>query len=145
MRIRVAVGWSALLLFLFAPPAQAELVGEFNARLKDVKRSYGAYTVVADARVYDTTGVPPPPLAGATVHFPRGAALRRAFLADRFLCDPAPLEVHPDPGLCRGGEFASRPHRARRAAAHHWSRSPPTSTCSWAAAARGRWQRSSRS
>ena len=106
-----------MLLFLVASPAQAELVGEFNARLKEVKRSYGAYTVVADARVYDTTGVPPPPLASAVVHFPRGAALRRAFLAQRFLCDPAPLEVNPDPGLCRSGEFASgrivldaRPH-----------------------------------
>jgi hypothetical protein len=106
-----------MLLFLLAPPAQAELVGEFNARLKEIKRSYGAYTVVADARVYDTTGIPPPPLASAVVHFPRGAALRRAFLAQRFLCNPAPLEIHPDPGLCRSGEFASgrivldaRPH-----------------------------------
>jgi hypothetical protein len=114
---RVGLSWLAMLLFLVASPAQAELVGEFNARLKEVKRSYGAYTVVADARVYDTTGVPPPPLASAVVHFPRGAALRRAFLAQRFLCDPAPLEVNPDPGLCRSGEFASgrivldaRPH-----------------------------------
>ena len=106
-----------MLLLLFAPPAEAELVGEFNARLKNVKRSYGAYTVVADARVYDTTGAPPPPLAGATVHFPRGAALRRQFLTPRFLCDAAPLEVRPDPGLCRRGHFAAgrivldaRPH-----------------------------------
>jgi hypothetical protein len=112
------LGWLAILLFcLLAPPAEAELVGEFNARLKDVKRSYGAYTVVADARVYDTTGVPPPQLSRATVHFPRGAALRRAFLANRFMCDPAPLEVTPDPGLCGNAEFASgrivldaRPH-----------------------------------
>jgi hypothetical protein len=113
----VAVGWGAMLLLLLAPPAHGELVGEFNARLKEVKRSYGAYTVVADARVYDTTGAPPPPLTSATVHFPRGAALREAFLSNRFLCDPAPLEIHPDPGLCRSGEFASgrivldaRPH-----------------------------------
>ena len=113
----MAVWLGAMLLFLLAQPAHAALVGEFNARLKDVKRSYGAYTVVADARVYDTTGATPPPLASAAVHFPRGAALRRRFLAPRFLCDPAPLEVHPDPGLCRSGEFASgrivldaRPH-----------------------------------
>ena len=106
-----------MLLLLPAVPAEAELVGTFNARLKDVKRSYGAYTVVADARVYDTTGVPPPPLTSAVVHFPRGAALRPQFLADRFLCDPAPLEVRPDPLLCRGARFASgeivldaRPH-----------------------------------
>jgi hypothetical protein len=117
MRFRVAVTWAAALLFVLAPPAHGKLVGEFNARLKDVKRSYGAYTVVADARVYDTTGAPPPPLTNATVHFPRGAALRQEFLNHRFFCDPAPLEITPDPGLCRSGEFASgrivldaRPH-----------------------------------
>ena len=121
MSIRVGAGWAApallALVLLLAPPAQAELVGEFNARLKDVKRSTGAYTVVADARVYDTTGAPAPPLASATVHFPRGAGLRRRFLAPRFLCDPAPLELRPNPALCRSGHFAAgrilldaRPH-----------------------------------
>jgi hypothetical protein len=117
VRIRVAVGWAAVLLLLLSSPAEAELVGTFNARLKDVKRSYGAYTVVADARVYDTTGAPPPPLTAAVVHFPRGAALRREFLASRFLCDPAPLELRPDPLLCRSARFArgsivldARPH-----------------------------------
>jgi hypothetical protein len=117
----LAVVMSALALTLAvltpATPAQAELIGEFNARLKDVKRSYGAYTVVADARVYDTTGAPPPPLDAATVHFPRGAALRDRFLAPRFLCDPGPLEIRPDPLLCRDAHFArgrivldARPH-----------------------------------
>jgi len=116
VRVR-AIGVVVLAMFLLAPPAQAELVGEFNARLKDVKRSWGAYTVVADARVYDTTGAPPPPLAAATVHFPRGAALRPRFLAARFLCNPGPLEIRPDPLLCRGAHFAAgrivldaRPH-----------------------------------
>ena len=104
-------------MLLLASPAQAELVGEFNARVKEVKRSYGAYTVVLDARVYDTTGAPTPQLAAASVHFPRGAGLRRQFLAQRFLCDPAPLELRPDPLLCRPGHFAqgrivldARPH-----------------------------------
>jgi hypothetical protein len=113
----VAVWWGVMLLLLLAPPASAELVGEFNARLKDVKRSYGAYTVVMDARVYDTSGAPTPPLAAATVHFPRGAGLRHRFLAQRFLCNPAPLEIRPDPLLCRPGHFAAgrivldaRPH-----------------------------------
>ena len=116
MRAR-AMGVMVLAALMVAAPAEAKLVGEFNARLKDVKRSWGAYTVVADARVYDTTGAPPPPLAAAAVHFPRGAGLRRRFLASRFLCDPAPLEIRPDPLLCRGAEFArgqivldARPH-----------------------------------
>jgi hypothetical protein len=108
---------TVLAALLLASPAEAALMGEFNARLKDVKRSYGAYTVVADARVYDTTGATPPPLAAATVHFPRGAALRSTFLEAPFLCDPAPLEVRPDPALCARGHFAAgrivldaRPH-----------------------------------
>ena len=107
-----------MLLLLLAAPAQAKLVGEFNARLKDVKRSYGAYTVVADARVYETSGEPPPPLAKATIYFPRGAALRRSFLRKRFYCDvDRLLRYPPDPDRCRDSHFASgqivldaRPH-----------------------------------
>jgi hypothetical protein len=115
--IRVGLVLATIVALAAAPSAEAELVGEFNARLKDVQRSTGAYTVVADARVYDTTGAPPPPLAAATVHFPRGAALRTRFLRPPFLCNPAPLEIHPDPALCREAHFAAgrivldaRPH-----------------------------------
>ena len=93
-------------------------MGEFDARLTDVKRSYGAYTVVADARVYETSGEPPPPLAKATIYFPRGAALRRSFLRKRFYCDvDRLLRYPPDPDRCRDSHFASgrivldaRPH-----------------------------------
>ena len=102
------------------PPggARAELVGEFDARVKDVERSSGAYTVVADARVYDTTGAPPPVLTGASVHFPRGAGLRAAFLRKRFWCDTTRLVRYPpDPVRCKRSHFASgrvvldaRPH-----------------------------------
>ncbi len=106
------------LLCVLPAGADAELVGEFNARLKDVQRSYGAYTVVADARAYETSGAPPPILTNATVHFPRGAALRRAFLRDDFYCDRVRLERYPpDPARCRSSHFASgtilldaRPH-----------------------------------
>jgi hypothetical protein len=107
-----------VLLCAFPVGARAELVGEFNARLTDVKRSYGAYTVVADARAYETSGAPPPILTHATVHFPRGAALRSAFLRDEFYCDRVRLERYPpDPARCRSSHFASgtivldaRPH-----------------------------------
>jgi hypothetical protein len=103
---------------MLPPPASAELVGEFDVRLKDVKRSYGAYTVVADARVYETSGAPPPPLTHATVHFPRGAGLRKAFLREEFYCDRLRLERYPpNPARCRSSHFASgtivldaRPH-----------------------------------
>jgi hypothetical protein len=108
------------LAFLCALPvsARAELVGEFNARVTDVKRSYGAYTVVADARAYETSGAPPPILTNAVVHFPRGARLRDAFLREPFYCDRTRLERYPpNPVRCRSSHFASgtivldaRPH-----------------------------------
>ena len=110
--------FASALLCTFPVGARAELVGEFNARLTDVKRSYGAYTVVADARAYETTGEPPPILTNAVVHFPRGASLRSAFLRDEYYCDRARLERYPpDPARCRSSHFASgtivldaRPH-----------------------------------
>jgi hypothetical protein len=85
--------------------ASAKLVGEFDAAVRGVKK-YGGYTVVASANVYDTSGVPAPQLATAVVNFPRGAALRRQFLVDRFFCDGEKLVRNPDPRLCRNAEFA---------------------------------------
>ena len=133
----MAVWWGAMLLLLLAAPAQAELVGEFNARLKDVKRSYGAYTVVMDARVYDTTGAPTPPLAAATRALPpRGgaaapvprAAVPLRSCAARAAARPAALPSRP---LRRRVESCSTRDRTS------WSRSRPTCTCSSAAAREG--------
>ncbi len=98
--------------------APATLVGEFDARVKDFHRSSGAYTVVADARVYDTTGAPPPVLTNASVHFPRGAGLRAPFQRAPFHCDRSRLVRYPpDPARCESSRFASgrivldaRPH-----------------------------------
>ena len=99
---------STLLLLAVAPAqsAQAQLVGEFDAAIRNVQ-PWGAYTVVASARVYDTTGAPAPRLASATVHFPRGASLRSAFLSRRYWCDGSKLLTDPDPALCRNAQFAS--------------------------------------
>ena len=95
-----------LLLLIPAGEAHAALVGEFDAAIRNV-RPWGGYTVVASARVYDTTGAPAPRLASAVVHFPRGAALRERFLKPRWYCDRVRLLVDPDPSLCRGTAFAS--------------------------------------
>jgi hypothetical protein len=99
----------ATLLFLVVlplPAAAAKLVGEFDASIRNV-RPWGAYTVVASARVYDTTGAPAARLSNATVHFPRGASLRSRFLTSRYFCDSAKLVANPDPALCRSAQFAS--------------------------------------
>lgn len=111
-----ALACAALVALPAAAPAK--LVGEFDARVKDFERSSGAYTVVADARVYETSGAPPPVLTQASVHFPRGAGLRAPFLRKRFWCDTTRLVRYPpDPARCRSSHFASgrivldaRPH-----------------------------------
>jgi hypothetical protein len=100
--------FTSLLCFTFLPVpiASARLVGEFDAAIRNV-RPWGGYTVVASARVYDTTGAPAPRLASAIVHFPRGASVRHSFLSGRYFCDGSKLASNPDPALCRNAEFAS--------------------------------------
>jgi hypothetical protein len=89
-----------------APPAGAELIGEFYARLKNVT-TWGAYTAVLESRVYQTDGTPPPELAQAEVHFPRGAAIRDRFLNERFYCDAAKLAETLNPDVCRQAHFGA--------------------------------------
>lgn len=104
--MRVLAGaWLALVLAP-VPAAQADLVGQFDAAIRNI-RPWGAYTVVASTSVYETSGAPAPRLASAVVHFPRGASLRGAFLRKRFFCDPAVLQKNPEPALCRNAQFAS--------------------------------------
>ena len=112
-------GGGAMLLLLLAPPAQAELVGEFNARLKDVKRSYGAYTVV-DGRARLRHDRRPdaaagrghralPARGGAAAPVPARSA--SSAIPRRSSCGPTRCSAAP-------GHFASGPDRARRATAH---------------------------
>jgi hypothetical protein len=96
-----------VLTLLPVSSAHARLVGEFDARVKDLDRVSGAYTVVADAHIYDTAGLPVPALTQAAVRFPRGARLRRQFLRGSFLCDPKLLERRPDPAVCANARFAT--------------------------------------
>jgi hypothetical protein len=103
----VLVLTGALLALVTLPvSAEADLVGQFDAAIRNI-RPWGAYTVVASTRVYETSGDPAPRLASAVVHFPRGASLREAFRRKRFFCDPAILQKNPDPALCRNAQFAS--------------------------------------
>jgi hypothetical protein len=95
-----------LVVAMPAPIAAARLVGQFDAGLRDIK-TYGAYTIEASTRVYETSGQPPPELTSAVVHFPRGAGLRRQFLVSRFFCNPARLMRTPDPAVCKQAHFAS--------------------------------------
>jgi hypothetical protein len=96
----------AVLAAFPVPFARADLVGQFDAAIRNI-RTWGGYTVVASTRVYETSGKPAPQLASAVVHFPRGAALRRSFLTQSFFCDPATLQKDPDSALCGNAQFAS--------------------------------------
>jgi len=87
--------------------ADAQLIGEFQARVKGFQPRSGSYTVVAGARIFDTTGLPAPALSEASVSFPAGAHLRKRFLRRHYYCDPALLERHPDPKLCPRARFAT--------------------------------------
>jgi hypothetical protein len=102
---------ASLALFVIASlvvavPAQGNLVGEFNARLKGVK-PWGAYTAVLESRVYETDGSPPPDLEHAEIHFPRGAGIRERFLRPRFYCDPVRLEATKNPAVCAHAHFGA--------------------------------------
>jgi hypothetical protein len=87
--------------------ADAQLVGEFQARVKGFEPRSGSYTVVAGARIFDTTGLAAPALAEASVSFPAGARLRKRFLRNHYYCDPALVELRPDPKLCPRSRFAN--------------------------------------
>src|SRR4051794_22399153 len=87
--------------------ADAQLIGEFQARGKDFQPRSGSYTVVAGARIFDTTGLPAPALSEASVSFPAGTRLRQRFLREHYYCDPAVLERQPDPRLCPRARFAT--------------------------------------
>ncbi|MEX0993094.1 MAG: hypothetical protein WDZ37_03765 [Solirubrobacterales bacterium] len=106
-RLPFVVFGALLATLLVTPAANGALVGEFNARLKNIKLSYGGYTAVFESRIYETTGTPPPMLKSAQIHFPRGAALRREFLNSRYYCDTARLELTSDPNVCATARFAS--------------------------------------
>lgn len=97
---------AALVALVAAPGARAELIGQFDAGLRNIK-PYGAYTVLASGRVYETSGEPSPLLERAVIHFPRGAALRRQFLVPRFFCDGRVLRANPNPALCARSHFAT--------------------------------------
>ena len=119
-------------------PAQAELVGEFNARLKDVKRSYGAYTVVAGRpRLRHVRR--PDAAAGRGQRCTSRAGRRCAprSCAQRFYCDPAPLERTARPAALPRRPLRRRAESCSTRGRTSWSRSRPTSTCSSAGPRRG--------
>lgn len=95
-------------LVLAAPAvAQAEPVSQFSFQVKDIKPG-GRYTLIFNARTFDTTGgVPPSPTQNA-LRIPKGATLRREFLNKRFFCDGPALRTAIDTMDFSGVPFTKR-------------------------------------
>jgi hypothetical protein len=95
-------------LALAAPAvAQAEPVNTFNFQVKDVKPG-GRFTLVFNARTFDTTGNPPPAPVQNYIRIPAGATLRREFLNRRFFCDGPALRTAIDAMDHSGVPFTRR-------------------------------------
>ncbi|HZV75528.1 MAG TPA: hypothetical protein VFF79_17595 [Conexibacter sp.] len=105
--------WKVLLLALAglalsAPAvAQAEPVQQFSFQVKNIK-SGGRFTLIFNARTFDTTGgVPPAPTANY-LRLPAGAALRKEFLNKRFFCNGPALRTAIDVYDFSGVPFTKR-------------------------------------
>src|SRR5215218_1421932 len=83
-------------LALAAPAvAQAEPVSQFSFQVKDLKPG-GRYTLLFNARTFDTTGGVPPSPTSYFMRIPKGATLRKEFLTRRFFCDGPALRTAID-------------------------------------------------
>jgi len=97
----------ASLLLLLPASALAEPVQQFSFQVKDIK-SGGRFTLIFNARNFDTTGAPPPSPIENYLRIPAGARLRREFLTGRYFCDAPRLRTAIDIYDFRPGSFNSR-------------------------------------
>lgn len=95
-------------LALAAPAvAQAEPVSQFSFQVKDIKPG-GRYTLLFNARTFDTTGGVPPTPTEYFLRIPKGATLRKEFLTRRFFCDGPALRTAIDTMDFSGTPFTRR-------------------------------------
>lgn len=95
-------------LALAAPAvAQAEPVSQFSFQVKDIKPG-GRYTLLFNARTFDTTGGVPPSPTSYFLRIPKGATLRKEFLTRRFFCDGPALRTAIDTMDFSGVPFTKR-------------------------------------
>ncbi|HMJ04533.1 MAG TPA: hypothetical protein VK506_16445 [Conexibacter sp.] len=95
-------------LALGAPAAAlAEPVQQFSFQVKDIKPG-GRFTLIFNARTFDTTGAPPPSPIQNYLRIPAGATLRREFRSRRYFCDGPRLRTAIDIYDFRPGSFNAR-------------------------------------
>lgn len=97
----------ASLLLLLPAAALAEPVQQFSFQVRDIKPG-GRFTLIFNARTFDTTGNPPPTATQNHIRIPAGATLRREFLNRRYFCDGPRLRTAIDIYDFRPGSFNAR-------------------------------------
>ncbi len=97
----------ASLLLLLPAAATAEPVQQFSFQVRDIKPG-GRFTLIFNARNFDTTGNPPPTPTTNYLRIPAGATLRREFLTGRYFCNGPKLRTAIDIYDFRPGSFNAR-------------------------------------
>lgn len=106
-RRAIPLAVASLLLLLAPATASADPVQQFSFQVKDIKPG-GRFTLVFNARTFDTTGNPPPTPVENYLRIPAGAKLRKEFLNKRYFCDGPRLRTAIDLYDFRPGSFNAR-------------------------------------
>ena len=106
-RLRTFLPLAIASLLLVPAISLADPVQQFSFQVKDIK-SGGRFTLIFNARTYDTTGAPPPTPTANYLRFPKGAELRREFRTARYFCDGPRLRTAIDIYDFRAGSFNAR-------------------------------------
>lgn len=106
-RRTLALALAAALAALAPAAASAEPVQQFSFQVTDIKPG-GRFTLIFNARTFDTTGSPPPTPVENYLRLPAGAKLRKQFLNRRFFCDGRRLRLAIDLYDFRPGSFNAR-------------------------------------
>lgn len=108
MKKLLVVAVTALSVLGVASPALAEPVNQFSFQITGLKPD-GRFTLIFQARTFDTTGAVPPELLSNYLRVPAGATLRKEFLNKRFYCNGRQLRDAIDNHLEGSGTpFADR-------------------------------------
>ena len=102
MKKLLVVAVAALSVLGAASPSLAEPINQFSFQITGLKPD-GRFTLIFQARTFDTTGAVPPELLSNYLRVPAGATLRKEFLNKRFYCNGPQLRDSIDRDLAGSG------------------------------------------
>jgi hypothetical protein len=98
----------ALLAGLVVPTAaSAEIVPSFTFQVTN-PTSYGAYTVIFESRLTETTGALPPRLTSSDLRLPAGAKIPSLFKKKKYLCSYTKIQAALNAGGYAGAKKACK-------------------------------------